>query len=168
MHPQNVKLTKQIAGALLDLFPLAGLGKIVAKISLDHVLGIAERNAARKSIDSLASEVVAKLESFPNEHQDNQGSAQSAAFDIAGILKKSGLGPERLVSLNLDPLLIEQHLLITAGEYLSSASAERAGFVSNGLKAVAGSIANAAPELPGVTVAFMQAMLKSRDARTDG
>jgi len=165
MLPKEINLAKQLADALLDLFPLAGLSKSLAKISLEHIFGNAERTASRKSVERLAAEVASQIESIPNERLDNPGSARSAALDIVSILKKSALSPERLVSLNLDPTLIEKNLLSAAQEYIANASAERAGFVTTGLRLVAVAVANAAPELPGVAVAFMQAMLRSRNAQ---
>ena len=160
--PDEIKLAKRVSKLLLELFPLTAVSKSVVSFSLDLFLDNAEGKPSKKSIERIGQEVAANLLAISASVPDHQGSAISAAADVISILEQSSLSPEYLIELNLDAELLEAHFLSIANEVFKNAGPRRIGYITDALNQVATKIVSCAPELPGVNVAFMRAMLKSR------
>lgn len=164
MPSTEAKLAKDVLAALLDLFRFGSLAKATVKLPLSYMLDRYDAKASTKSIESIASAIAAELSDLPD--QDNPGSAQSAAHDAVDILQRSKLGPALLVELDLDPERVLSHLLSCGANVVMRASAQRQGFITQGLARIARAVVECAPSLPGVQLAFMQALLKSRGRGT--
>jgi hypothetical protein len=162
MSSQQTKLAKDLLSVLVDLFPLGSLGKSAIKIPLIHWLDETNARAATQTIEKIAVSVAAELASFPDN--DNPGAARASSHDLILILRSSGLNASRMIELDLESDRVFHFLIGSASETLRTASAQRRGFIEFGLKRLAQSLVAASPKLPGVELAFMQAMLKGRRA----
>ena len=155
-------LAKVLARTLLESTGLPATARQLAQVPIDHLLSRSVRSASKKSIESIAKEVAAELLAFPRALEDNAGSARSAADTLLEVLASASITVVRLIELNLDPTSIERALLEAGEKHLNSASAERRGHVERAIAKLSALLVRNAPELPGVQVAFMQAMLRSR------
>lgn len=155
-------LAKALVRSLLDLSGLPSTARQLVPVPVDHWLSRAGSAAARKSIDGIAKQVAAELVAVPRALEDNMGAARSAADTLLEILAAADLSAARMVELNLDPRAIENALLRAGEALLHPASAERRGHVQRAVAKLSVLLVLNAPELPGVQLAFMQAMLRSR------
>ena len=163
MGTAEAKLAKDLAIALVDLFPLGSIGRKLLEAPIGYAFDRGEAARGKQSIAKIAAAVAAEIYHLPDA--PNPGSAASASFDVITILKQSGLGPDLLMQLNLDPHLVQAHLLKTGAQILRDASAQRRRFITDGLTKIAAGIVEVAPELPGTQLAFMRAILRSRNGR---
>jgi hypothetical protein len=164
MPSAEAKLVEDVLEVLLDLFPLGSVAKAASKVPLGYLLNRNDTTSQAKSIESIASAIADELSEFPDH--GNPGSARSAAYDVLHILRISGLGPATLVELNLDSKRVLSHLLLNGADVLEQASTQRQGFITRGLAKLADAVVECAPSLPGVQLAFMQALLRSRSVST--
>lgn len=162
MSSAETNLAKELFDVFLDLFPLGSLAKSTIKLPFNYLLERGDGETKVRSIENIASAIAAELSEMPDP--SNPGAARSAAYDVVRILKESGLGPELLVHLNLDPDSVFSHLTATGSDVRRNASALRWGFIEIGLRKLADAIVERSPELPGVPLAFMQALLRSRNS----
>lgn len=163
MPSAEAKLAKDVLAVLLDLFPIGSVAKAAIKLPVGYLLDRDDTISQAKSIESIASAIADELSEFPDH--DNPGSARSAAYDVLHILRSSKLGPAKLVELNLDSKQVLSHLMLNGADVLRQASAQRQGFITRGLAKLADAVVECAPSLPGVQLAFMQALLRSRSVR---
>lgn len=155
-------IAKVLAGQFLDSLELhTGFRKIL-QVPLDKVFGRFDSAASKKTIELLAQEVASALVSFPGALEENAGAARAAANTFLDALRASALSAPKLVELELDPSRIEQHILSAGETHLTSASAERRGHVERAVAELSSLLVANAPALPGVQVAFMQAMLRAK------
>ena len=155
-------IAKVLAGQLLDGIQLnSGVRKIV-QVPMDQLFGKVDRTLAKKTIEKLARSISDELTAFPSTHEDNAGAARAAASTFIDVLQVSDLSASRMVALNLDPIAIEEYLTTKAGPALNTASAERSGHVLRAISHLSKLLVANAADLPGIQVAFMQAMLASR------
>ena len=167
MATAESKLTKDLVKALLELFPLGSIGTKLLSAPLDYAFERRDAAQAKKSIAAIAAAVASEIYVLLDPR--NPGSAASASFDVITILRDSGLGPDLLVELNLDVEMVRAHLMKTGQQTIEQASGQRRRYITDGLAKIAAAVVEAAPELPGVQLAFIRAMLRSRDVRaSDG
>jgi hypothetical protein len=159
MPSAQAKLAKEVLSVLLELFPLGSVAKSAIKLPFGYLLDRSESKTKAKSIEGIACAIAAKLSVMPDH--TNPGAARSAAYDVVHILKLGKVCPELLIELNLDPTLLLSHLMISGEEVLRTASQQRKSFIELGLSKIADAVVECSPELPGVQLAFMQAMLRS-------
>jgi len=164
MGSAETQVAKKLVNVLLDLFPLPPLARKVVDIPVAYLF---DRGGAhnRKTISFIANRIATELAQYPDD--ENPGSAISASYNVIEILGSSGLDSRRLVALNLDKDKVFSFLLAAAQPHLSTASQLRQRFIHNGLKEIAEALVESAPELPGVPLAFMQAMLDARNSRSN-
>jgi hypothetical protein len=155
-------IAKVLAGQFLDSLQLHQGVRKALQVPVDQLFGRAERAGSRKTIERLAQGVAAELVSFPGALEDNAGAARAAADTFLDALRLSALSATKLIELDLDPARIEQHILSAGSDHLRGASAERRGHVERAAAELAALLVANAPALPGVQVAFMQAMLRKR------
>jgi len=162
MASAETAVAKKLVGVLLDLFPLPSIARKAVDIPIGYLF---DRIGAdhKKTISVVAAQIAADLARYPDH--ENPGSAKSASNDVVDILRISGLGAKQLVELDLDEEKVLFFLLGAAGPFLKGASQLRQGFIRTGLEQIARAVVEAGPELPGVHLAFMQAMLGSRHDR---
>jgi hypothetical protein len=165
MPSPEAKLAKDVLVVLLELFPLGAIAKSAVKLPIGYLFERVDNDSKAKSIASIAAAIANEISGNPD--QDNPGSARSAAYDVVHIFETSQLGPSLLIELNLDAKLVLSHLMASGAPVLATASAQRQGFIKDGLRKLSETVVESAPGLPGVQLAFMQAMLKSRSAPID-
>lgn len=159
MSPTELQIARKLTEIFLDLFPLPTTARKLVDLPIAYMFDKGEARR-RKTVSSIAARIASDLTRVPD--QDNPGSAASASLDIIDILRLSSLGPDKLVELDLDTDRVFSSLLQSAGPFLASASSLRQGLIRSGLREVACTVVECAPELPGVQIAFMRAMLRSR------
>jgi hypothetical protein len=158
MGSLETEVARKLLDVLLDLFPLPSLARKALGVSVEYIF---ERTArSEKTISAIAAQVARPLARYPDH--ENPGSARQASYNVIEILSKSGLGPKQLVELNLDKDKVFSHLLAAGTDHLATASQLRQRIIREGLMDIASKLVDAAPELPGVPVAFMQTMLEAR------
>jgi len=157
MGSAETQIAKKLVNVLLDMFPLPPLARKVVDIPVAYLF---DRGGAhgRKTISSIATRIATDLANHPDH--ENPGSAIAASYNVIEILGSSGLDSRQLVALNLDKDRVYSFLLAAGQPHLSTASQLRQGFIRDGLKEIAEALVESAPELPGVPLAFMQAMLQ--------
>ena len=157
-------IAKVLAGQFLDSLELQSGVRKVLQIPIDKAFGRAESASSKKTVERLAREVASELLAFPGALEDNAGAARAAADTFLDALRISALSAAKLVELELDPARIERHILSAAKTQLTGASAERRGHVERAVAELSKLLVANAASLPGIQVAFMQAMLRSRPA----
>ena len=154
-------IAKVLSRSLLEAVGLPSTARQLAQVPMDHVLGRTERSAGKKTIEGLAKVVASELLAFPGALEDHAGSATSAANTLLDVLASAQLSASRLIELELNPALVAQALREAGVRHLEGAGAERRGHVERAIVKLASLLVQNAAELPGLQVAFMQAMLKS-------
>ena len=162
MTSDRTKLAKDILDVLVEFLPYGSVGKKLVKLPLIYGLGRLDQRTSVKTVENIAEHIAAALEAVPVQFLDNPGSATSAASDVVAIVRRSNLSPDLLIRFDLDAEQLLSHLMSHAQPAMNGASAERRGFIGRGLKEFAYSLISHAPQLPGVDVAFMSAVLKAR------
>lgn len=161
MTSAEINLAKELLDVFLDLFPMGSITKKVIKLPSIYLLNRFDNDT--KTIENIVLAIAKEISEMPD--QPNPGSASSASYDVVSILKESKLGPELLVQLNLDSDLVFLHLMATGTKIRQNASGLRWNFIEIGLRKLAEAIVECSPELPGVPLAFMQALLNRSKAR---
>jgi hypothetical protein len=159
MGSAKSEVVRKLVDVLLDLFPLAPMARKLFGIPIGYALDRGDANQ-KKTISAIAARIAEELSNLPDH--DNPGSAISASHDVIDILRMSRIGPETLVNLDLDEVRVLSFLMAAAQPTLATAGQLRQGFIRSGLENVARTVVDSAPELPGVQLAFMRAMLRRR------
>ena len=157
-----IGIAKVLTGQLLDGVELQSGIRKVLQVPVDQIFGGVERSVGKKTIDKLAKAVAGELLAFPGALEENAGAARAAADTFLDALRSSELSASRMVDLSLDPVRIEEYVLNRAKAHLEGASAERRGHVGRAVAQLSKLLVANAADLPGVQVAFMQAMLQAR------
>jgi len=155
-------VAKVLAAQLLEHVGVPSAARSVVQVPIDQLLSRAERKSAAVSLRRVGESVAEELLIIPRSLQDNPGAAQAAAATFLEVLEAANLSATRLVELNLDPQLVRGHILAIAGPHVKGASAERRGHVERAISRFCEALMAEAPTLPGVQLAFMQAVLRSR------
>jgi hypothetical protein len=158
MPPNNYVegLTKTLAKAFVHLIPGASSAKEIIDFHVEYLTATAFSQNPKAALDVLVADTV-KLIRLLSPPAD-PGRTEAAVFDFIEILEESKITPTLLIDLDLDPQRITARL--SDAPTLKKASDERKSVLLKVITHFAQRLIEISPRIPGIEVAYRQAILR--------